>query len=45
MEKKSVFAVFFFLLDVLHGSTALLNAVTAFQKKGKLNRDTMKRVS
>ena len=32
-------------LDVLHGSTALLNAVTAFQKKGTLNRDTMKRVS
>lgn len=44
MEKNSIFAVFFWL-DVLHGSTALLNAVTAFQKKGTLNRDTMKRVS
>lgn len=31
--------------DVLPGSTALLNAVTAFQKKGKLNRATMKRLS
>lgn len=31
--------------DVLNGTPALMNAVTAFQKKGKLNRDTVKRLS
>lgn len=31
--------------DALNGSTALLSAVTAFQKKGKLNRDHVKRLS
>ena len=44
-KKEHFCCFFFFWLDVLHGSTALLNAVTAFQKKGTLNRDTMKRVS
>ena len=34
----------YFVTDVLNGTPALMNAVTAFQKKGKLNRDTVKRV-
>ena len=34
----------FSLTDALNSTPALMNAVTAFQKKGKLNRDTVKRV-